>query len=143
MNNGTRLGHFFCCPRGSVYVAKRAVTLGGTRLRTMQQFIFDVGAEGVNLREKFRRGLMVGNFQPTDQFEYSDPNDAPDTRTSPEGMPEALSGLAVNSFVLSGGIQIARAIARSVVHAGSCTRNGSDPCDFARAGSSWQNEAPF
>jgi len=78
MNNGTRLGHFFCCPWSSVYVAKRAVTLGGTRLRTMQQFVFDVSAEGVNLGEKFKRGIMVANFQPTDQFEYGDPDEAPD-----------------------------------------------------------------
>ncbi len=54
------------------------MTLGGTRLRTVQQFVFDVSAEGVNLAEKFKRGIMVGNFQPTDQFEYGDSDEAPD-----------------------------------------------------------------
>ncbi len=75
---GKKLGHFFCCPWGPVYETVRAVTLGGTRLRTMQQFIFNVTCEGVNLGSPFEREIMVGNFTPTTKFEYGDPDEAPD-----------------------------------------------------------------
>lgn len=76
--NGRPFGHFFCCPWAPIYEVARPVTLGGEHLRTMQQFVFDVTAEGVNLGHKFTCELMVGNFQPTDQTEYGDPNEAPD-----------------------------------------------------------------
>lgn len=75
---GKKLGHFFCAPWGSVYVAKRPVTIGGTRLRALEQFIFNVTCEGVNLGSEFEREIMVGNFQPTTKFEYGDPNEPPD-----------------------------------------------------------------
>jgi len=75
---GQRLGHFFCAPWGSVYIAKRPVTLGGVRLNAMQQFIFNVTCEGVNLGVPFEREIMLGNFSPTSKFEYGDPNEAPD-----------------------------------------------------------------
>lgn len=75
---GKKLGHFFCAPWGSVYVAKRPLTLAGTRLMTMQQFIFNVTCEGVNLGAPFEREIMTGNFTPTARFEYGDPNEAPD-----------------------------------------------------------------
>ena len=75
---GQRLGHFFCAPWGSVYVAKRSITLSGVRLNAMQQFIFNVTCEGVNLGVPFEREIMIGNFSPTSKFEYGDPNEAPD-----------------------------------------------------------------
>jgi hypothetical protein len=75
---GKPLGHFFCCPWGRVYVTKRSLTLGGQRLGAMQQFVFDVTAEGVNLGEKFTREIKLGTFTPTTQFEYGDPNEPPD-----------------------------------------------------------------
>ncbi len=75
---GKKLGHFFCAPWGSVYVAKRSITIGGTRMMTMQQFIFNVTCEGVNLGAPFEREIMTGNFTPTVKFEYGDPNEAPD-----------------------------------------------------------------
>jgi hypothetical protein len=75
---GKRLGHFFCAPWGAVYQAKRGVTLGGHRLRAMEQFIFNVTCEGVNLGAPFERDIMTGNFTPTTKFEYGDPNEEPD-----------------------------------------------------------------
>ena len=75
---GQTLGYFFCCPWGSIYSVVRPVTLGGVKLVPLQQFVFDVTAEGFNLGVPFRRHIKVGNFQPTTQFEYGDPNEAPD-----------------------------------------------------------------
>lgn len=75
---GKKLGHFFCAPWGAVYVAKRTLTIAGTRLPTMQQFIFNVTCEGVNLGAPFEREIMTGNFTPTSKFEYGDPNEEPD-----------------------------------------------------------------
>ncbi|PQV62438.1 hypothetical protein B1R32_1352 [Abditibacterium utsteinense] len=73
-----KLGHFFCAPWGSVYVAKRSVLLGGMRINALQQFIFNVTCEGVNLGAPFEREIMIGNFTPTTKFEYGDPNEQPD-----------------------------------------------------------------
>jgi hypothetical protein len=75
---GKKLGHFFCAPWGAVYVAKRSQNLGGRRLSAMQQFIFNVTCEGVNLGAPFERDIMIGNFNPTSKFEYGDPNEKPD-----------------------------------------------------------------
>ena len=63
-----RVGYFHCCPWGPVYVANHPVTLAGTALRTMQRFVFDVGA--LNRAEAFRRRILVGNFQETGAVEY-------------------------------------------------------------------------
>lgn len=75
---GKKLGHFFCAPWGAVYVAKRPVNIGGRHLPTMQQFIFNVTCEGVNLGAPFEREIMMGQFRPTSRFEYGDPNEQPD-----------------------------------------------------------------
>jgi hypothetical protein len=67
--NGTeRVGHFHCCPWSPVFVARRKVSIGGTRVRAMEQFVYDVGwshAEGT-----FRRRIVVGAFQETTKVEY-------------------------------------------------------------------------
>lgn len=52
--------------------------LGGRRLRTLQQFVFNVTCEGVNLGTPFERDIMTGNFAPTTKFEYGDPDEEPD-----------------------------------------------------------------
>ncbi len=76
--NKKPLGYFFCCPWGSVYSVVRPVTLGGVKLVPLQQFVFDVTAEGYNLGVPFRRHIKIGTFQPTDEFEYGDPDEEPD-----------------------------------------------------------------
>ena len=76
--DGKRLGHFFCCPWAPVYIVKRPLRLGGQSLQTMQQFVFDVTAEGVNLGESFTRHIKVGAFTSTSRVEYGDPNAPPD-----------------------------------------------------------------
>lgn len=76
--SGGRLGHFFCCPWGTVYEAYRPVVLGGVRVKGSEQFVVDVTAEGMELGHPFKRGIKTGNYAPTDKFEYGDPNEAPD-----------------------------------------------------------------
>lgn len=63
-----RVGYFHCCPWGPVYVANHVITLGGTDLRPMQRFVYDVGA--LNEAESFRRRILVGNFEQTGDLEY-------------------------------------------------------------------------
>lgn len=75
---GQKLGHFYRAPWGPVYYAKRPVTIGGIRLRALEQFIFNVSCEGMHLGAGFTREIMVGNFQPTARFDYGDPNDFPE-----------------------------------------------------------------
>jgi hypothetical protein len=67
-----RVGYFHCCPWGSIYVANHAVTIGGTRLRPMQRFVYDVGVhDGV-----FRRRILIGAFQQTGEVRYGPHQDA-------------------------------------------------------------------
>lgn len=63
-----RVGYFHCCPWGPVYVANQPVTIGGTAVRAMQRFVYDVGA--LNEAEVFRRRILVGNFQETGEVMY-------------------------------------------------------------------------
>ena len=77
-SRGMKLGHFFCCPWATVYEVRRPVTLGGTRLKTYDQFVLDVTAEGTELGHPFKRQIKKGSYQPTDKFEYGDPDEAPD-----------------------------------------------------------------
>ncbi|HYR07765.1 MAG TPA: hypothetical protein VEQ60_08345 [Longimicrobium sp.] len=65
---GGRVGHFHCCPWGPVFVARRNVKIGKTALRTMEQFVFDLGA--LNRAETFRRRIVVGTFAQTEEVEY-------------------------------------------------------------------------
>ncbi|HEX6372000.1 MAG TPA: hypothetical protein VF006_23955 [Longimicrobium sp.] len=61
MHHGERVGHHECCPWAPVYVVLRPVTLGGKALRTLQQFVYDVGADDAS--ETFRRRILVGTFR--------------------------------------------------------------------------------
>ena len=53
--------------------AWRSLRIGGQRLRTMQQFTFDVSAEGLAKGERFRREILLGPFTLTDDLDYCDP----------------------------------------------------------------------
>lgn len=75
---GQPIGYFFCSPWGPIYSVVRPVTLGGIKLAPLQQFVYDVTAEGFNLGVPFRRQIKIGNFQPTTEFEYGDPDEEPD-----------------------------------------------------------------
>lgn len=68
LGSGGRVGHFNCRPWGPVFVALRNQSLGGTSLRAMEHFVFDVGA--LNRGEKFRRRVMAGTFQQTEEVVY-------------------------------------------------------------------------
>lgn len=67
-DGGGRVGHFHCCPWSPVFVARRKVTIGETKLRTMEQFVLDVGSH--QRTETFRRRIVVGTFQQTTEVEY-------------------------------------------------------------------------
>lgn len=70
---GRRLGNYYCCPWAAVYRARRPVSIGGRRLRTLEQFTFDVSAEELAEGGAFRREVLVGDFSPTDHVDYCDP----------------------------------------------------------------------
>jgi hypothetical protein len=70
---GQQVGPYFCCPWSSIFLVKRPVRIGGRRLRPMQQFTFDVSAEGLAEGERFRREILLGPFHPTDDVDYCDP----------------------------------------------------------------------
>lgn len=71
--SGNRLGPYFCCPWSSIYTVRRHVTIGGMPLRPMQEFTFDVSAEDVMRGGAFRREVLPGSFQETDDVDYCDP----------------------------------------------------------------------
>ncbi|MBO2449459.1 hypothetical protein J4573_20325 [Actinomadura barringtoniae] len=72
--SGKALGSYYCCPWGAVYVARRTVTLGGRRVLQGQQFTYEVDADEVPKGGAFVRRIMIGNFSPTNEVEYSDPD---------------------------------------------------------------------
>lgn len=73
----TRTSYYFCCPWSPVYTVLRDVNLGGNHLRRGQQFTFDVSAEGIESGEGFKREILVGDFQPTDDIDYCLPGQEP------------------------------------------------------------------
>jgi len=72
-SSGQPLGHYYCCPWAAVYVAKRSLTIGGQRLRALQQFTLDVSAEAVPSGGDFERSVLLGVFNPTDRVDYCEP----------------------------------------------------------------------
>ncbi|HST60458.1 MAG TPA: hypothetical protein VLK84_17290, partial [Longimicrobium sp.] len=59
-DEGGGIGHFYRCPWGPVYVARKAVTLDSRRIRKGEQFILDVKGEESS---SFTRQLLVGTFE--------------------------------------------------------------------------------
>jgi hypothetical protein len=51
----------------------RPVIIAGQRMRSMQQFTFDVSAEEMAEGGEFVRRLLPGPFHPTDEVDYCDP----------------------------------------------------------------------
>ena len=75
--NGERIGCFFSCPWGPIYVANRGLTIARTTLRRGDTFVYDVTAEGVDIGGRFRRRIFISDFSATDEQEYGDPNAEP------------------------------------------------------------------
>ena len=63
----TRLGHYYCCPWAPIYVVKRVVTINHQSLQPGQEFTFDVSAMTVAQGGTFKRQLLIGSFQPTEE----------------------------------------------------------------------------
>jgi len=70
--NGERIGYWFRCPWSPVYVANRALTLGGVRLTAQQQFVYQVSAAGVNHGKRFVRRVLPGTYQHTEEVTYDE-----------------------------------------------------------------------
>jgi len=66
----TRTSYYYCCPWSAVYRVNRDTRIDSNRLRRGQQFTFDVSAEGIPKGRPFKRELVVGDFQPTEQIDY-------------------------------------------------------------------------
>lgn len=77
---GVHLGCYFCCPWSAIYSVRRPLTIGGQPLRSLQQFTYDVSAEGVRQGEPFRREILVTHFQATSQVDYCDPSEEREDR---------------------------------------------------------------
>lgn len=72
--DGHPIGSYYCCPWSAIYLVRKPVTIGGMRLRPMQQFTFDVSAEEIAEGGEFKRELLLGPFHPTTDVDYCDPS---------------------------------------------------------------------
>jgi hypothetical protein len=75
---GQRVGHWFRCPWGPIYVAKRIIDLDGVRLLAGQQFVFEVraaepGAPKGKRGNGFIRRILLGTFKATESVVYDEP----------------------------------------------------------------------
>jgi hypothetical protein len=64
---------YFECPWSALYEVRRAVRIGGRRLRVLQQFTLEAAADGMSRGLPFRRGIILGPFRVIDRAEYCDP----------------------------------------------------------------------
>lgn len=68
--DGRSLGNYYCCPWGAIYEVRRPSVIGERLLQPLQQFTFDVSAEGMEEGKPFRREILVGQFHRTDDIDY-------------------------------------------------------------------------
>jgi hypothetical protein len=76
MSGRGRIGHYYRCPWGPVYVAKRNIMLGGTRVSALLQFVFEVGGDPRDRGKPFQRRVTWGAFHPTEQVAYNGPGES-------------------------------------------------------------------
>jgi hypothetical protein len=71
----TRDGGFcyFCCPWASLFEVRRPLRLAGHDLKVLRQFTVDISAAGLAEGKPFRRELVFGPFEQTDDVGYSVP----------------------------------------------------------------------
>ena len=62
--------YYFCCPWSPIYNVNRDITIGGKSLKPGQEFTFDISAEEMPAGGKFKREIIVGDFNPTDKVDY-------------------------------------------------------------------------
>jgi hypothetical protein len=74
----TRDGGFcyYCCPWASLFEVRRRIRLAGHDLKVLRQFTVDVSASGLAKGEPFRRELVFGPFEQTDDVGYDQPTGA-------------------------------------------------------------------
>lgn len=64
---GARQGNYYCCPWAPIYVVEHSVTIGDQPLSPTQEFTFDVSSMNVRQGGSFKRQILVGSFQSTDE----------------------------------------------------------------------------
>ena len=72
--DGERVGCFYLCPWGPVYVARRTVALGNQTLRPLQQFTLQLVPPDERRGTPFQRRLLVETFAPAKKLEYKTRN---------------------------------------------------------------------
>lgn len=70
---GARIGNYYCCPWGPIYVTRRPLRLGGRDLPALQQLTYDVSAEEVLDGGPFVRRLLVATFSERAGVDYCNP----------------------------------------------------------------------
>jgi hypothetical protein len=65
---------YYECPWAGLYEVRRPITIGGRRLRVLEQFTLQAAADNVLRGGTFERGIVTGPFQPTNEVEYCDPD---------------------------------------------------------------------
>lgn len=65
---------FFACPWPPLYEVRRPVTLAGRPLPVLQQFTLELTVDDAARGAPFRRGLMLGPFQPAGATGYCRPS---------------------------------------------------------------------
>ncbi|GAA3605918.1 hypothetical protein GCM10022419_108410 [Nonomuraea rosea] len=68
---GRQLGSYNRCPWGAIYVARRAVVIGGRVMEALQQFTYEVSAEDLPRTGRFTREIVVSNFSHTSKIVYT------------------------------------------------------------------------
>lgn len=59
--------HYDRCPWGAIYRVMRPVVIGGRPLRQLQEFTYEVSAEGLARGGEFRREIQIGPFHPLER----------------------------------------------------------------------------
>lgn len=70
---GRTIGNYYCCPWSAIYLVRTPVVVAGRRLRTGDQFTFDVSAEEIFEGGSFKREILLGPFHPTTEIDYCNP----------------------------------------------------------------------
>jgi hypothetical protein len=65
---------YYVCPWASLYEVRRPLRLAGHNLKVLRQFTLDVSAEAVPRGGEFRRDLVFGPFEQTDDVGYHMPD---------------------------------------------------------------------
>jgi hypothetical protein len=69
--SGVRVGRWFRCPWGPIYVVRRTCRIHGAPMVAGQQFVLEISVPNRE-RKVFTRRIRCGNFQGTEELEFDD-----------------------------------------------------------------------